>query len=83
MKTCMGCKHAQWKKTSNGRLHPSGDGQCLFEYKIPPLPASRYIVGGMPIVSGGSIERKGAYKDHCPYYSGTPQGQIQIGTKNG
>ena len=28
---CMDCKFAQWKRTSNGRLHPDKSGRCTWE----------------------------------------------------
>ena len=69
MKFCLGGKHADWDKTSKGRLHPSGDGYCRYPYKIPPLPASRYWMGkNAPEPSGGFINRKEVLKDHCVYY---------------
>lgn len=68
MKNCKDCKHADWKKTKAGRLHPSGDGQCRIIYKIMPLPQSMYWVGGEPSPYGGHINRKENFKDHCIYY---------------
>lgn len=26
MKNCTDCKHAEWKRTASGKLHPSGAG---------------------------------------------------------
>lgn len=70
MKTCEGCKYAQWVRTKNGRLHPSGDGLCTYEYKIPALPASMHWVGSnAPRPSGGHISRRELLKDHCPYWT--------------
>lgn len=70
MKTCLGCKYADWKYTKGGKLHPSGDGLCTLEYKIPPLPNSRYFVGiELPSPLGGNISRNREYATHCPYYS--------------
>ena len=37
MKTCKGCKYAEWVRTANGRLHPSGDGKCTFKLPLSPL----------------------------------------------
>ena len=66
MKNCTGCKFAKWNKTDAGRLHPSGNGQCVYEYKIPALPASMYWIGyHSPL--GGFINRRKELKDHCPY----------------
>jgi hypothetical protein len=68
VKNCKGCKYAEWKKTTAGRLHPSGEGQCKFPWKIPPLPGAFYWFGPVS-PSGGWIERKSDLKDHCPYYA--------------
>lgn len=43
MKTCKGCKYADWRKTKAGKLHPTGDGKCAYEYKVPQLPAPRGV----------------------------------------
>jgi len=34
MKQCLDCVHAQWKRTANGRMHPSGDGKCAHPYTV-------------------------------------------------
>lgn len=44
MSSCIGCKHADWRKTSNGRRHPSGEGKCLFQFPDTPLPL--WAIGG-------------------------------------
>ena len=41
MKDCTHCKHAAWNLTMRGALHPSGEGKCTYEVKLPPLPASK------------------------------------------
>ena len=69
MKSCVGCKHAEWKRTAAGKLHPSGDGDCKYPYKSPPLPASMFWLYGhayKPL--GGHINRRRELKDHCTYY---------------
>ena len=63
MKNCMGCKYAEWDKTKSGRLHPNGEGKCLFEFKIPTLPACKYFVGCGPTVCGGFNSRAHAGRD--------------------
>lgn len=69
MKSCLHCKHAEWQKTAAGRLHPSGDGRCLYEYKVPVLPQSMYWCGSQsPTPGGGYISRKEKLKDHCAYW---------------
>lgn len=71
MKNCTHCKHADWKRNVAGNLHPSGDGMCKYEYKLPPLPASMYWPSYMgPIAPrGGSINRRKALSDHCVYWA--------------
>ena len=68
MKNCLHCKHADWRKTEAGRLHPSGDGHCKYPWKIPQLPASMYFVSE-PRACGGFISRKTELKDHCAYFA--------------
>ncbi len=67
MKSCTYCKYADWKRTADGKLHRSGDGQCTYKIKMPVLPASRYYVMN-PQLSGGMINRREEFKDHCPCY---------------
>ena len=70
MKNCTKCKYAQWHKTEVGRLHPSGDGKCTKEIKIPPLPASKqWPYRDEPKPTGGWINRREELKEHCVYYS--------------
>lgn len=83
MKNCLGCKYAEWKKTKSGRMHPSGDGQCRYNYKIPQLPNAFYFLHQATLdlndgkihhtneklsLSDGQINRKKEYQNHCPYY---------------
>jgi len=69
MKTCKGCVYADWHLTKSSRLHPSGDGECKFKYKVPALPAAFYWMGTKPPKPcGGFINRKEELKNHCPYY---------------
>lgn len=65
MKSCIGCVHADWKKTEKGNLHPSGDGRCKYPYVVPPLPASMYWISKSG-PCGGYINRKDAASD-CVY----------------
>jgi len=71
--TCNGCKYAEWYKTKAGYLHPSGDGKCGYEYKVPPLPTALYWIGSPPIPSGQYIinrrQKYRKYKGHCPYWT--------------
>jgi hypothetical protein len=69
MLSCLGCQYAEWQKTKTGKLHPSGDGKCKFEYKLPQLPAAFYFIGiSYPSPCGGYINRKKQNKNHCPYW---------------
>lgn len=67
MKSCLDCKWAKWAKTVSGKLHPSGDGTCMYPYKKPVLPASMYWVYDEKHC-GGSINRHEQLKEHCVYY---------------
>jgi hypothetical protein len=70
MKNCLHCKHANWKRTEAGKLHPSGDGKCTYPWKMPPLPASMYWMGQKaPTPHGSWINRKTELNDHCTYYA--------------
>ena len=69
MKNCNGCKYAEWKRTDAGRLHPSGDGKCTYEWKMPPLPQAMFFAGFKPRLLGGYISRKRELPDHCAYFA--------------
>jgi len=70
MKYCLDCKYADWKRTTSGRLHPSGDGRCTYKWKSPQLPASMYWIGqSEPKPSGGHISRNEQLKEHCVYFA--------------
>ena len=70
MKTCNGCKYAEWKKTKAERLHPSGDGMCRYPYKVPQLPESQHWVSGSPPApAGGFINRRHKFDRHCAYWT--------------
>ena len=68
MKNCTQCVHADWQRTAQGRMHPSGDGRCTKEVKLPPLPASKYFISP-PTAYGGSINRRKELGTHCTYYT--------------
>jgi len=70
MKNCTKCKYADWRVTAAGKLHPSGDGECTYQWSMPPLPASKCWIGrNPPAPAGGRINRREDFKDHCPYWS--------------
>ena len=70
MKTCIGCKCADWYRTKAGKLHPSGEGRCTYPWAMPPLPQSMHWVGrdGSPVPYGGYISRREVSADDCVYY---------------
>ncbi len=82
MKSCIGCRYANWEKTKIGRLHPSGKGVCTYRVKFPVLPASMSwtpvktlntsvidpSVADDPRIFGGYINRHKKFDDHCPCY---------------
>jgi hypothetical protein len=68
MKNCTDCKHAEWKRNAAGNLHPSGDGKCALQYKVPPLPACMYWLT-QPVPYARTINRKAALDEHCVYYT--------------
>lgn len=72
MKTCVGCKYADWQKTAGGRLHPGGNGKCTFKIPVPVLPAAFYWIGGSG-PTGGIIRRKDVHTEHCPCWSPEPR----------
>lgn len=67
MKTCKGCTHADWDKTVAGKLHPSGEGRCTYEYKRRVLPQAYYWLCETAF-SGGEINRHTEFDDHCIYF---------------
>lgn len=69
---CDDCKHAVWKRTSNGRLHPDKTGRCGFEWTPPPMPIAFWTGWGTNseiILSGGYIERGATHKAPCPCFA--------------
>lgn len=73
MKNCTDCRHADWQRTANGRLHPSGEGMCRFPVVLPTLPASRHWWGeSPPVPAGGYINRHKELKNHCPCFERGP-----------
>ena len=66
MGTCDNCIYAEWKRTTNGRLHPDKSGRCEW-FKNNPLriPSAFYWVGAPPLPGGGYIERESVLKNEC------------------
>ncbi|MGD9157191.1 MAG: hypothetical protein PVG39_02170 [Desulfobacteraceae bacterium] len=69
MKNCIGCKYAKWDRTKTGRLSPTGEGRCTFAIKMPVLPTSMFWSFRVePNPSGGFINRRKEFENHCPCY---------------
>lgn len=65
--SCLECKYADWKRTANGRLHPSGDGKCMYEVITPKLPKAKSFFYN-PTLLGGEINRKDEFYVDCPCF---------------
>lgn len=68
MRTCDGCKYAEWQRTAAGKLHPSKEGKCIYPVKMPVLPISMYWIADQRPY-GGWIQRGAVLKDHCPCHT--------------
>lgn len=69
---CVGCALAQWRTTGSGRLHPSGDGRCLWRFETVALPlAFNWFGGRVPSPSGGYINRREKVGATCPQRAAT------------
>ena len=68
MKECLNCKYAKWHRSKNGRLHPSGEGECTYRYKPQPLPNAFFWLFNTAHPLGGQINRKKQYEKDCPYF---------------
>ena len=67
--SCLTCNRAKWKTTKSGRKHPSGDGWCTFEYKVPIIPKAFYWFWGMGSKpDGGFINRQDLIHTDCPLF---------------
>jgi hypothetical protein len=78
MKTCKGCKWADWNKTVSGRLHPNGAGRCTFPVKAQVLPYSiadtyrgKEVIRWLEacIASHRTIYRRDELREHCNCYA--------------
>jgi len=67
MKSCKGCKHADWKRRADGKLHPDGYGFCGCEVRLPPLPVAKHWIS-RPIYTVGTINRHQELPAHCVYW---------------
>lgn len=66
---CLDCKFADWMRTKSGRLHPSGEGECTWEFRASVLAAA-YQWSSTPKLTGGTIWRhEGLPGDgRCPQF---------------
>ena len=63
-RSCTDCYRAKWFRTDVGRLHPSGDGKCEWEYPVTEIPKAFYWhYHTPPTPSGGRINRKKPYEN--------------------
>lgn len=67
MKNCTDCMHAHWYKTSAGRLHPSGNGECHKAIPEIKLPEAFKVLQQAHIV-GGRINRRETLSRDCIYF---------------
>lgn len=68
MKDCTNCINAAWDKREGGALHPSGDGHCTWQLKLPSLPGAMHWMT-TPVMQGGAINRRTPLKEHCPHWA--------------
>lgn len=71
-KTCLNCALAKWDRTATGRLHPSGNGRCLWVMDKIAIPRAFYWLSSsqdyFPWPSGGWINRRKPHTD-CPLWT--------------
>lgn len=68
MATCDTCSLAQWRKSTNGRLHPNGSGRCNWKYKPPVIAASHMWLSGRPAEPAVLSINRHELPNHCPTY---------------
>lgn len=75
---CDGCVYAEWKRTTNGRLHPGKLGKCkwLAQHPLNLQIPQAFSWGGWgrrhPIPFGGIIERGKVHRDLCVFKEPAP-----------
>lgn len=69
MSICERCAYAEWKRTSNGRLHPSKKGACTYSVSVPVIPISMNNIAYVRPV-GGEIYRDSPKLNYasCPTF---------------
>ncbi len=68
LRSCLGCGHAVWRRTTAGSLHPDKTGKCGYLPHIPALPNAYYYLNS-PAPIGGYIDRAYVYKSPCPHHT--------------
>lgn len=68
---CNGCIHAEWKRTSSGRLHPDKSGRCTYLDKHS-FDLDKKIPGAFSIISQmhlgpGFIKRDEEIRRKCAF----------------
>jgi len=63
--SCLNCKHAKWRFTRGGNLHPSGDGWCGWQAPKISIPSAFYWLNSERQPAGGHITRRSPFGD-CP-----------------
>jgi len=61
---CLNCEYAVWDRTNGGQPSPSGSGKCVYEPKMPDIPAAKYVVSELAVY-GGYINRREPLKKQC------------------
>jgi len=76
---CLDCKFADWNRTANGRLHPSGDGRCSWKKSVAfaaSVPDYQKDAADRVLNSKGTWQiRRGVNDGHtkCPTYVRKPK----------
>lgn len=72
---CDDCRFAEWKRTSNGRLHPDKSGRCKRLEQHPldlRLPSAFWWMSNhLPSPNGGWIERGRDLPEKCIFKDGS------------
>jgi len=67
MNTCLNCRFAEWERTKTGRLHPSGEGECMYRPPQPVLPEPVYCLV-KPLYRSACLSRRNPETD-CPCWA--------------
>jgi len=67
---CEGCVYALWATTAAGKRHPNGNGRCMYEIKLPVLPAAFHTLNRVwnprGLICGGYIQRATKHSEAYP-----------------